>query len=108
MIILFLLNCSGQAGEQRNNSLQISVSGLELLPHVVAEMRMYDCWPRCKGTRLGRGRVGVDLMPYLGDTRVARGLTPELTGSSLRALEVVSRQWFDLWDEFHVPAQKHP
>lgn len=50
MIIRFLLNFSGQAGEQRNNSLQISASALEPLPHVVGEIRMYDRWPRCRGT----------------------------------------------------------
>lgn len=49
MIISFLLNFSGQTEEQRNSFLQVSVSGLELLPHVVGEMRMYDCRLRRKG-----------------------------------------------------------
>lgn len=87
MIISFLLNFSGLAeGEQRNNSLQVSVSGLELLllPHVVGEMRMYDCRPRRKGWHVaGPGKAVVGLMPYLRHAEAARGLAPELAGSSV-------------------------
>lgn len=96
MIISFLLNFPGQTeGEQRNSSLQVSVSGLELLSHVVAEMRMYDTTGGCgarAGMCLSRGRAVVGLTPYLGCAEAARGLAPELTGNGLRALKVASRQ----------------
>lgn len=50
MIIVFCLNFSRQAeGEERNNSLQVPLSGLELLPHMAGEMRMYACRLYCKG-----------------------------------------------------------
>lgn len=58
MIISFLLNFSGKTREQRNNSLQVSVGSLELLPHVVEETRMCSCRLCCKGWHVSeRGMV---------------------------------------------------
>lgn len=78
MIISFLLCFSGKAREERNNSLQVSVGGLGLLPHVVEEMRMCSCWLCCKSWHVSEwGMVlwGVQALHHIwGALRQQRGL----------------------------------
>lgn len=68
--------------KQPDNSLQVFVSGLELLSHVVGGRRVSDCGLCCQGCVSDQGRVGVSLVVSL--LMVSLTPHPGATGKSLK------------------------